>query len=183
MRRAAELARQRPLRAAAVHRQAAEHARAWRGPCQLVQFRGAVECIEVDPERVRPGDVASRLIVLPKQKRSGAMPSGATVDLAGAGEVEAGAFGRQGGNHRNRGIGLHGVIDAGVRQQVAQRAAALPHRFQIDDHARRRRRMVREEPVDPRQRGGNAGSVRRNSRGLRHRPPRPLPGRAGGRGR
>jgi hypothetical protein len=52
-------------------------------------------------------------------------------------------------DHRAGGIGLHCVVDSGVRQQSLKRNTALSHRLEVNDDAGCQRHMPGEIPIDP----------------------------------
>ena len=94
LRRAAELARQRPFRAGAVAENAAEHLRSWRGARDLLDLRLAIDREQPHAERIGARDVTLLLDRV----------------------AEADAVGRRAGGHR--------LLDLGHRSRVEARPEA-----------------------------------------------------------
>ena len=90
LRRAAELARQRPFRARAVAQDAAEHFRARRGAGDLLDLGLAIHGEEADAERVGARDVLFLLDRVAEADAVGRRAGGQRLlDLADRGGVEA----------------------------------------------------------------------------------------------
>ena len=82
LRRAAELARQRPLRSRAVAQNPAEDLRSRRGAGDLIDLGVAIDSEKPDAERIGAGDVLLLLIVLPKLTRSGVAPAASACSIS-----------------------------------------------------------------------------------------------------
>ena len=134
-RSAAELARERPIRALARDQNAAEHPRAGGATRQLFELGRAVEGEEPHPRLIGEGDV---LLLLDRVAEGQPFGRGAVAeaqrDLGGAGDVEIRALPGQHRDDLGRRVGLHRIIDAGDRQIPAQ------HIIGLADQRRDRRR-------------------------------------------
>jgi len=118
---AAELARQRPLRAGAVGEDAAEHADARRRTRDLLDLGLAIDREQADAEFIGAGDVA---LLLDGVAIGDAVGRGAggqhQLDLGDRGGIEAGAQPGQERQHLRRRIGLHGVEHPRVGQRLGE---------------------------------------------------------------
>ena len=137
LRRAAELARQRPFGARAVAQDAAEHFRARRGARDLLDLGLAVDGEQADAERVGARDVLFLLDRVAEADALGRRAGGQRLlDLGQRGGVEARAEARQQIENLGRRIGLDGVEHARVGQRAGEAEIVLAHDVEIDDEAR-----------------------------------------------
>ena len=105
LRRAAELARQRPFRARAVAQDPAEHLRAGGGAGDLLHLGLAIHCEQADPERIGARDVLLLLDRVAEADAVGGRAGGQRLlDLVHRGGVEAGP--KPGKQIENSGAGL-----------------------------------------------------------------------------
>ncbi len=149
LRRAAELARERPFRARAVAENAAEHFRAGRGARDLLDLGLAVDRVEPDAERVGARDVLLLLDRVAETDAVGRRAGGQRLlDLGDRGGVEAGAETCEQAQDFRRGIGLDGVEDARVRQRLGEAEIVFAHDVEIDDEARAVLAIAGEELLD-----------------------------------
>ena len=149
LRRAAELARQRPFRAGAVAQDAAEYFRAGRGARELLDLGLAVDRKEADAERIGARDVLLLLDRVAETDPVGRRAGGERLlDLGDRGRVEARAeIGEQAQDLRRR-IRLHRVEDARVGQRAGEAEIVLAHDVEIDDEARSVLAVAGEELLD-----------------------------------
>ena len=136
LRRAAELARQRPFRAGAVAQDSAEHFGARRGARDLLHLGLAIHGEEANPQRIGAGDVLFLLDRVAEADAVGGRASGQRLlDLVHRGGVEAGAELNKQIENLGSGIRLDGVEHARVGQRAGEAQIVLAHDVEIDDQA------------------------------------------------
>ena len=134
---ATEFARKRPIGSRIVDEQAAEDARARRGPRDLLDLGLAIDGEQPHAELEGARHVA---LLLDRVAEGDAVGRGAgrehRLDLGDRGRVEAGAEIGEKAQDLGRGICLHGVEDARVRQRIGEGAVILGDHVAVDDEAR-----------------------------------------------
>ena len=128
---------------------AAENARAWRRPRELLELREAVKGIEPHAPPVSVGDVPLLLDRVPEGDALGPDAAlEAEIDLVGARYVEARIKVAQQRHDLRRRIGLHRVKDFRQRHVAAQQLVGARDNVEIDHQARRFRLALDEKLAD-----------------------------------
>ncbi len=149
LRRAAELAAQRPVGLAVLDQQAQTDPGAGSEGGELGQLLLRVGRKQVDPEPVRPGDIGRSLHRVAKGNVSRISTlRQADLDLGAAGGVEARAQPHQPGDHPAVRVGLDGIVDPGTLQPPREHPVALRHAVDVEHQCRPLEAVPVEESGD-----------------------------------
>ena len=136
-RNAAEFTRQRPFSTRAIAQDAAEHARLRSRTGDFIHFSDAIDGKQTHTERVSGRNIALFLDRIPERNTIRGCTSGKRhFDFDNGSRIKARAHRREQPQNSGIGIGLHGVINAGIGQSPRKGLIIIANDIEIDNNAR-----------------------------------------------